>query len=297
MYTYLRGTVAALIVCGCSLSSCTEVTFDVQAHRGGAGLMPENTIEAMIHAVDLGVTTLELDVVLTKDKQVVLSHNHYIDPAFVQYADGTAIGIEDTLLIKDFPYVALNRFDLGSKTYPKFPDQKKMTCAYSLLSEMIQTVENYCDQNKLERVNYNIEVKSWPSFDGRRSFDYKTYSDEVVKIIQSMELGDRVNVQSFDVRCLEYLHQKYDGMKLSYLVDDTDESFDQIMAHLSFTPEYISPHHHLINENFLKKSQELGMVVVPWTVDEKPLIRKLLKQGVSGIISNYPDRVIEVISE
>ena len=100
-------------------------------------------------------------------------------------------------------------------------------------------------------------------------------------------------VQSFDVRALNYMHEKYPEFILSYLVDAKAGDFDTFMAKLKFTPQWLSPHHSITDEALVEKCREKGIRIVPWTVDKPEDIKRILGLKVEAIISNYPDRVLQ----
>lgn len=231
---------------------------DVQAHRGGAGLKPENSIEAMKNALDLGVNTLEFDLHVSKDGQVVVSHDPYLKSGGYIYTK---------------PYSELD---------------------LPLASDLIDFVENYTKENGLSPVRYNVEIKS-RNADGE-SINWPTYDSFVrscALLLHSKQLGDRLVVQSFDVRALEYMKERYPEFILSYLVGSEEPDFDKFMEKLDIAPEWLSPHHSIVTEELVKKCREKGMKIVPWTVDEPEDIKKMLDLKVDAIISNYPDRVLE----
>ena len=111
-------------------------------------------------------------------------------------------------------------------------------------------------------------------------------------LLHSKDLGDRLVVQSFDVRALEYMKERYPEFILSYLVDAKEPDFDTFMKKLKITPEWLSPHHSITTEEMVKKCHEKGMKIVPWTVDAPEDIKRMIDLKVDAIISNYPDRVI-----
>ena len=145
--------------------SMQAIPFDKEGHRGCRGLMPENTIPAMIHAIDLDVTTLEMDVHITKDSQVVLSHDPWMNPAITTKPDGSYLTDKDPkYILYNMTYDSIRRFDVGYKPYPLYPQQQKIHVAKPLLPVLIDSVEAYCRQ-KGKRVYYNIEIKSSPNGD------------------------------------------------------------------------------------------------------------------------------------
>jgi glycerophosphoryl diester phosphodiesterase len=268
---------------------------DVQAHRGGAGLMPENTIEAMKHALDLGVNTLELDLQISQDGQIVVSHDPYFHHRYAIRPDGSHIQKEDPKeYIYTMPYSEVVKYDVGSRPSEVWPEKACVKTVKPLASDLIDFVENYVKENGLSPVRYNIEIKSkdakgegqnWPTYD--------RFVSECCKFLHSKHLGDRLVVQSFDVRALNYMHEKYPEFILSYLVDAKAGEFDAFMAKLKFTPQWLSPHFSITDEALVQKCREKGMKIVPWTVDKPEDITRILDLKVDAIISNYPDRVLQ----
>lgn len=268
---------------------------DVQAHRGGAGLMPENTIEAMKHALDMGVNTLELDLQISKDGLVVVSHDPYFHHRYAIRPDGSYVQKEDAKeYIYTMPYSEVAKYDVGSRPSDVWPEKACVKTVKPLAEDLIDFVENYTKQMGYSPVRYNIEIKSkeadgegiyWPTYDA--------FVTTCCKFLHSKQLDDRLVVQSFDVRALNYMHEKYPEFILSYLVDAKAPDFETFMAKLKFTPQWLSPHHSITDEALVQKCRERGMKIVPWTVDNPEDIKRILDLKVDAIISNYPDRVLE----
>lgn len=272
----------------------------VHGHRGGAGLMPENTIEAMIHAVSLGVKTLELDVQISRDSQVVVSHDSYMNGKFVRMPDAQDILQEDQANYQLFymDYDSIVRFDCGSKMHPNFPMQQKMVVHLPLLSALIDSVEHYCTSNNLESVSYNVEIKSSAVKEMQGHVPhYRVFADLTMKVLNHRRLGGRLIVQSFDCRILNYLHGVHSDLRLSYLVEPKDSSFTTNLAKLDFKPEFYAPHFSTLNETSLRMIRADGLKVAAWTVDKTKDIKNMLELGVDVIISNYPNRVLPLIKE
>lgn len=268
---------------------------DVQAHRGGAGLMPENTIEAMKHALDMGVNTLELDLQVSKDGLVVVSHDPYFHHRYAIRPDGSYVQKEDAKeYIYTMPYSEVAKYDVGSRPSDVWPEKACVKTVKPLAEDLIDFVENYTKEMGYSPVRYNIEIKSkeadgegiyWPTYDA--------FVTTCCKFLHSKQLDDRLVVQSFDVRALNYMHEKYPEFILSYLVDAKAPDFETFMAKLKFTPQWLSPHHSITDEALVQKCRERGMKIVPWTVDSPEDIKRILDLKVDAIISNYPDRVLE----
>ena len=266
--------------------------FDIQGHRGCRGLMPENTIPAMIKALDLGVTTLEMDVVITKDKKVVLSHDHWFAQEITTKPDGTYMGEREERKFNIYwmTYEDVKTFDVGMKPHPRFPQQQKMKVVKPLLSELIDSVRQYMMTRKRAFPNYNIETKSNPEFDGVFQPKPDEFVELLMGVIKEKGIEDHVIIQSFDFRTLQYLHQHYPSIKTAMLIEDFDKrSLEDQLKALGFTPTIYSPYYSLVNKDLLKRCHQQNIKIIPWTVNDKETIEKLKAMGVDGIITDYPN--------
>ena len=265
----------------------------VQAHRGGAALYPENTIPAMIHAVKTGTRTLELDLQVTRDNRVVVSHDAFLNSMKTLSPSGERISKEqeDALWIFRMDYDSLRKFDVGSLENPQYPGRKNLKCPVPLLSNLIDCVETYTYGAGIKPVCYNIEIKSSPEKDGSMTPEYTTFCDLSMRVLQSKNLKDRLCIQSFDVRSLQYIHQNYPDVKLSYLVEDEGLKVSDFLKRLDFVPAIISPCHTLVDRDFVSEAQAFRMKVIPWTVDTKDEVLRLRELGVDELITNRPDSV------
>ncbi len=284
----------AAVVAGCGHGAEDRLPL-VHAHRGGAALYPENTIEAMVNAVRLGVPVLEMDLQVTRDSCVVVSHDAYLNaekaltPAGKDIPEGKD---KEEYRIYDMDYDSLRLYDVGSKPHPAYPGRVNLKCHVPLFSELVENVENAA-WSLGDTVYYNVEIKSDPSKDGVYSPDYRTYADLCMRAMLARRLGSRLLVQCFDPRTLNYLHERYPSVRLSYLVEDSVASFEEMMARLDFTPQVFSPESRLLTEEMMEAARAKGMEVVPWTVDDREEVERLRKLGVDAIITNRPDRVME----
>lgn len=267
---------------------------DVQAHRGGAGLMPENTIQAMKNAIDMGVNTLELDLQMSSDGEVVVSHDAYFHSRYATRPDGTVVGPDDPKeYIYTMPYSEVKKYDVGNRPSEVWPGKEQMPAYKPLAKELIGFVEEYTKGRSPMR--YNIEIKSKTGkTEGKNWPEYHEFVDKCVEVLESFGLGDRLVVQCFDVRALNYMHEKYPELILSYLTDKQDTDIEASLAKLDFVPEWISPHYSTVNADFCKKARAKGMKIVPWTADDPAEIKRLIGLGVDAIISNYPDRLLKI---
>lgn len=271
-------------------------SFDIQGHRGCRGLMPENTIPAMLHALGLGVTTLEMDVVMTKDKQFVLSHEPFFNHEITTKPDGTFVTEkeESSLNIFQMNYAEVVKYDVGMKPHPRFPRQEKMNAVKPRLRDVVEAVKQQMMMARRPFPYYNIETKTQPLTDGIYHPGPAEFVDSLVSVIRELDIEDHVIIQSFDFRTLQYLHQHYPAIKTAMLIEDYDKrSAAELLKVLGFIPTIYSPAHTLVNEALVKKVHENGMLLIPWTVNDKNRIEELKKLGVDGIITDYPDLLNE----
>lgn len=266
--------------------------FDKQGHRGSRGLMPENTIPAMHTAIDFGVTTLEMDVVISKDKKVVVSHDLYFNSDITTTPQGKILSKEEgtKLLLYAMNYDSIKKYDVGSKPHPLFPRQKKMVVHKPLLSELIRSTEAYAKRKNAKPLWYNIETKSKEGTDGLLHPAPEEFVDLLVTVIQKEGVANRTVIQSFDVRTLVVVHQKNPAIKTSLLIENTDNrKLDDQLKELGFVPTVYSPHYSMITPELVRACHKKKMKVVPWTINTKEEIEKIKSLGVDGIITDYPD--------
>ena len=267
-------------------------SLDKQGHRGCRGLMPENTIPAMIEAIGLGVTTLEMDVVFTKDGKAVLSHEPFFNHVITTKPDGSYINQVDE---KDYnifkmTYAEVATFDVGLKPDTSFPQQQKIKAIKPLLSDVIDAVNKTMMTRKRPMPLYNIETKTSPETDNSFHPSPGIFVDKLMKVIIEKGIEDRVIIQSFDVRTLQYLHKKYPAIKTALLIEELDNrSFRKQLADLGFTPTIYSPSKGLVTDVLIRNCHDQQIKVIPWTVNDKTTISKFIGMGVDGIISDYPN--------
>ena len=269
-----------------------DIQFDTQGHRGCRGLMPENTIPAMINALDLGVTTLEMDAVITKDNKVVMSHEPFFNHEITSKPDGSYVteSEEKSLNIFLMTYDEVKKYDVGIKPHPRFPKQKKMNVVKPLLSDLLDSVQNYVAIHKRPLPYFNIETKATPATDNVYHPEPAKFVETLMSVIKEKRIQERVIIQSFDLRTLQYLHDKYPSVKTAMLIEDYDKRGlkDQLKA-LGFLPTIYSPEYSLVTEDLVKSCHGQKIKVIPWTVNDKVTMDKLKALGVDGIISDYPD--------
>ena len=292
----LLPVVALLCLAACktpqpAATSKAVTTFDEEAHRGGRGLYPENTIPAMLHAIDLNVTTLEMDLVISADRKVVVSHDVYFNEHITTTPEGETLkkGEGAKRLIYLMPYDSVKKYDVGLKPHPDYPRQKKIAVYKPLLADLLDATEAYA-RTKGRVMEYNIEIKSKPENDGKKHPQVEEFVDLAMAVIREKGIASRTILQSFDPRALQVMHRKYPDVRTSLLMEASDKrSLAEQLKEMGFTPAVYSPNSALVTPELMKECRALGIRVIPWTVNSLEEMKRLKALGVDGIISDYPD--------
>ncbi|WP_421946145.1 glycerophosphodiester phosphodiesterase family protein [Pedobacter sp.] len=264
--------------------------FDVQGKAGARGIMPENTIQGMLKALDLGVTTLEMDAVISKDKQVILSQEPYFNTEISLQPNGKAISFKEqkNFNIYKMNYEEIKKFDVGSKIHSRFPGQMKFKAYKPSLNETIDAVEAYVKQNRLAKPMYSIETKTIKNGDNEFHPEPAEFVELIMAVINEKKLSKRVIIQSFDMRTLQYLHEKYPKIQTSLLIDEK-ESFEDYIEKLGFKPTIYSPYSVLVGKGLVDRCHAMGVKIIPWTVNTTKDIKYFMSLGVDGVITDFPN--------
>jgi len=290
---FLGAVVLAACQCATKSTAPQKHLVEVQGHRGDRGNFPENTIPAFLSAVKKGVAVIELDVVISKDQKVVVSHENFMSAQYMSDPDGNPISKEKerSYNLYEMTYDSIKRFDSGSRGNAGFPSQQKIKTYKPLLAEVIDSVEQYIKVNKLKPVRYNIEIKSEKSDYGKRQPRPEVFSAMVMKVITDKGIEKKMNIQSFDPELLNVLHKKYPKPVIAFLVGEG--TLTENLAKLDFLPEIYSPNYKLLDKQEVNALRTLKMKIIPWTVNEDAAIDQLLALQVDGIITDYPEKVLK----
>ena len=268
--------------------------FDLQGHRGARGLLPENTIPGFLIAIDHGVNTIEFDLVVTKDRQLLVSHEPWFHHHISTKPDGTPVTPEEQMEFNIFEmtYEETRQFDVGKRGHVNFPEQQPMEVTKPLMRDAIRAIEVYVEQQGFAPVFYNIETKSNPDLYGIMYPYPEEYAqllyDELIFLNQEFDLLDRIIIQSFDPATLIQLRGLNDRIAQAILVSG-DDSIQKLIDALGYTPEIWSPNYRYVTREIVTDAHTRGMKVIPWTVNNIAEMRLLLEMNVDGIITDYPD--------
>ena len=191
-------------------------------------------------------------------------------------------------------YDSIKTFDSGSRGNKNFPNQQKLKTFKPLLSNVFNAIETEIKQRNLPPVKYNIEIKSNKKVYGIFQPQPETFIELVMQVIKENEMEDKINIQSFDPTPLNILHKKFPKIEIAYLV--SKGSIQNNLKLLDFKPQIYSPYFKLIkNKKVIDSLKKLNMKIIPWTVNNEDDIKQMIKLQVDGIITDYPERVLNVL--
>ncbi len=299
-----RAALSALFM----LALAPACAFDLQGHRGARGLLPENTLAAFEHALRLGVSTLELDIAITADAIPVVSHDPALNPAVTRDASGQWLKGKGPL-IKSLTLAQLQAYDVG-RIDPSSEYGRSFATQQPSDGQRIPTLASVFALVKslgADKVRFDIETKIFPD----RPDDTLAVAEFVqtlLPVIRQAGMTGRVMIQSFDWRSLQLIQKLEPAIETVYLTmefakannvrDSAWTAGMQWRDHAS--PAHMvkasggttwSPNFNHIDASKVKAAQQLGLKVIPWTVNEPADMDRLIGWGVDGLISDYPDRL------
>ncbi len=276
----------------CKVISKAPVTpptgFDWQGHRGCRGLMPENSIPAFVRALDFpAVVTLELDLAISKDNQLIVSHEPWFNPDICHLPNGDSIPGRhaEKYLIYQTNAADIRGYDCGSWGNARFPQQQKTRTYKPTLREVVEAAHA-----KRMNIRWNIEIKSQPEWDGLRHPPVEEFAMRVIAEIRALKIERAVTVQSFDVRALQAMSRQAPDITLALLIENM-QGFDANLEKLGFVPTIYSPYYQLVSKKLVRKCHAKNIKLIPWTVNDVASMRGLIRLGVDGIITDYPNLI------
>ena len=303
-----------LVILGSVLTKLSAL--EIYAHRGGAGLFPENSLEAYSNAISLGVDVIDMDVMLNKNKTLIVFHDPYLHHEFVQEKKGNYIP-HKKLFIKKLSLSKIKQYEIGklkagSKRSALYPEQKALdNVRIPTLKEAIA----HCDELTKGNIRYQIEVKSDP-FYPECYFPPKIVASRLCSFLKKRNLIDRVEVQSFDWRVLLEIRKKQPSISLAFLqesetthketlhfkdkkwsagYDAKDFDFCTLKMIQSLGGKIWGPEHTLLTKERVEKAKKLGLKVVPWTINDPLKMEQYLEYGVDAIITDRPDILRDIL--
>jgi glycerophosphoryl diester phosphodiesterase len=301
-----------------ALMSAPAIAFDLQGHRGARGLAPENTLPAFARALSIGVTTLELDAGITEDGVVVVCHDRRLNPDIVRGPDGRWLGAR-TRTIHELTFRELARFDVGrirpgSDYSRRFPDQRRLD---NVRIPKLEEVFDLARHARNAAVWFNIETKISPLAPAE-TVGPEEFARSLIKMIRDNGVAQRSIIQSFDWRTLATVQREAPEITTSYLTEQQQANDTIGAANDAASPwtngirfrdhgsvpkmvksaggKIWSPSFRDLTEPLVKEAQDLGLRVLPWTVNERADMERLIEWNVDGVITDYPDRLREAMA-
>jgi glycerophosphoryl diester phosphodiesterase len=273
------------------LSMTKEI--DWQGHRGCRGLLPENTIPAFLRALDYSaIKTLELDVVISSDDRVIVSHEPWLSTEICQTQDGQRLaeGEENRISLRSLTAAEIATYDCGKLPHLRFPEQTKRPASKPTLLQVFEAVDRYCVQNNRLSPRYNIELKYEEELEPQFVPNRSTFVELVLADLDAWGKPELVTLQCFDPPTLTVIRDRRPEIQLAYL-DEFPGDLKTKMDAIGFVPPIYSPYEIHTDAKLIAEARALNMRVVPWTVNTTERMQELLALGVDGIITDYPDRI------
>lgn len=270
-----------------------QTHFDWQGHRGARGLAPENTLPSFLKALEFPkIQTLELDLAVSADNQIVVSHEPWMSAVICSAPDGTPVKKEEEskLWLYKMPYAEIAKYDCGKRGNAGFPEQQAMAVHKPLLKEVFEGVKTYCKAHNRALPYFNVEIKSQADWDDQRIPAPAALAKRVVQEIKTLGMTKVSYLQSFDPRVLREVRAIEPKIMIALLVGNP-KGLEVNVEELGFKPAIYSPHYGLLSAEVVQKAHTMGMKVIPWTVNETSDMQKMIDMGVDGIITDYPNRI------
>ena len=271
---------------------------EVHGHRGCRGLRPENTLPAFLHALDLGVDVLELDVVVSADRQVVVSHEPWLNPAICRGPVGETLAPDAAPLynLYQMPYASIQQCDCGLP-HPGFPLQLSQPAVKPLLRDVLAATKAQAARPPGRRsLGYSIEIKSLPEGDNIYHPAPAEFFALVLTELDHAGVGEQSTILSFDPRVLRQAHLVRPALRTCLLVEPEQEWLPSLRQ-LGFVPTTFGPNQGTVTAAAVSelRTQYPGLRLVPWTVNEPADFTRLLALDVEGITTDYPDQLLSLL--
>jgi glycerophosphoryl diester phosphodiesterase len=255
---------------------------DIQGHRGARALRPENTLPAFQRGLELGVQTLELDLTVSRDDVLMISHDPFINTERCLGSKGEVLAAK--LLIRSLTAAQIQSYDCGSITNPLFPKQQKVPhTPIPRLTDLFQMLSQW-PRGKIVRLN--METKIYPAHP-EFSPPPQKFVELIIKELRNYDLVARTILESFDDRTLKIA--KILEPKLHTALLTSDNHIDYVAAAKSVKADYVSPNYEWVLPDDVATLHRAGIKVIPWTVNDPIEAKRLIKMNVDGIITDDPE--------
>jgi glycerophosphoryl diester phosphodiesterase len=287
-----------MLLMGCKTIGYQPITvsknFDWQGHRGARGLMPENTIPAFLHALELGVITLEMDLAVSQDNKLIVSHEPYMSSEICTDAKGNVFSedfAKQNFTLRNMSVAAIQTCDCGRLKHPRFPLQKKFKVYKPTLQQVVDAVRSRCEATHSNMPQFNLEIKSKPEWDNVLTPSVTDFAALVVYEVNQLKINGLTTIQSFDPRALEVVKTLDKNLKIALLIENTN-GVKMNLNRLTFKPDIYSPNFKLVDIATVQYCHQRQIRIIPWTVNDTTDMISLIRLGVDGIITDYPNKIL-----
>lgn len=261
----------------------------VQGHRGARARFPENTLPAFQHALEAGADVLELDLAMTKDQVLVISHDPHVNPNLCRFPGGRQLQKDLPLPIRSLTWREMQDLDCGSQGNPRFPLQKKMKAGIPRFEDFLQWLAT-SPHPQAQKIQINIETKIFPRFP-ELAPEPAEFVGAIVTLLQKFQMVDRSFIQSFDVRTLKVAFQLCPELRRVQLISDNHLELIKMAIDLNLWA--ISPDHEWILSEDIQAFHQYGVRIIPWTANTPSDWKRLIDMKVDGIITDDPQGLIQ----
>lgn len=273
----------------------TPPGLEIQGHRGCRGLLPENTVAGFVLAVREGADVLEMDLCISGDGQVIVSHEPWMSHEICSTPDGEPITEADERNhnLHAMSAERIAQYDCGARPHPRFPDQRQIPLHKPTLANVVDVINTVPPLLEGNTIRYNMEIKFKDEWVPGFCPDAATFVSTVLKEVNRLGIADRTCIQSFSSTIMEEVHTQAPGITTAWLTEVEGPVEDQL-ARLTFRPDIYSPYWKLLGAEDVHALQKQGIRVIPWTVNETEDLYAVMQLGVDGIITDFPDRLYDL---
>jgi len=256
---------------------------EIQGHRGARGIYPENSISGFEYAMNIGVDVLELDLNMTKDKNIIIYHDKNINTELCKNGP--------SMPVKELSLNEIKNYNCGEIQDSNFKEQHTSSEKIPTFIELIEFINNSNYPNK-NTIKFNVEIKTNNILD--TDSEVIEFSSSLIKILNKYNIKERTVIQSFDERVLIAVKNIDPTIKISLLIEDP--KIDIIELGKKINVDIISPYYTLLNKELVEKIHNNSFKVIPWNINTIKVFQEMIDMNVDGIISDYPKEMIDYIN-
>lgn len=258
--------------------------FEIHGHRGARGNYPENSISAFDYAMNINIDVLEIDLNMTKDKNIIIYHDKNINTELCKNGP--------SLPIKDLTLSEIKKYTCGEIQNPSFKEQHTSSEKIPTFIELLENINksNYPNKNTIK---FNVEIKTDKILD--TNSEVIEFADSLINILNKYNIKHRTIIQSFDERALIAVKNIDPTIKISLLIEEPNINMIELAKKNNV--DIISPYYSLLNKELVEKIHNNGFKVLPWNINSTKVFQEMIDINVDGIISDYPKEMIDYINK